>query len=636
MAEAFIGLGVHVELSNGSSLEGTVSHIDPHTQLLTLKNVKLDNKNTGCIQQLAIYGVPGTDIKDLQILSNQQSTFQQKPPEQPSQNNVKNAEDAKSYSKSNTPVLKNISAHEITQNRVLPTALLPNSPFTDPAIISVVFSRAFDITAPVDFSGKFIRFGKQLHYQQIVQGPHTPPKTIQSGSTGDSDSKYEEEIQSNTGKYEKNSKNAPNVNNHHEGDSTGAESDNAVFKRNTSRRKKNNGTNGYYQNHRIPQSPARRPRRGRRQMHEWAGGDVNDFKSEEFDFQGNLDLFDKEKVFAEIRELDLTAPESLLVNINRNPNYRTNHRNGYYSNQSLQSKLASHENVLETSSRKAKFYYSEDDEAANDAEVDSDDSWKKKMKTNGVGDHRKPKIRTLTGVVCPTVQPAQMLEVERITAEETGPNEDQMIENAGRGASMMCLQALGGSSRIQPHNHNAAPLVVILAGNNKTGAYGIATARHLANHGCHVIACIVGKDNDLLESVAYQQKILLPTGGKSVKNVSDLPQQLTNPVDLIVDALLGYQLTLRDIADENEKRLICDLMTWANLNKAPVLSLDMPSGINGNTGNPGNSLHIHPKWTLCLGAPKIGCRSRAVTGELFLADIGIPRICWKKIGVKGW
>lgn len=38
MAEAFIGYSVHVELANGSSLEGTVSHIDSHTQLLTLKN----------------------------------------------------------------------------------------------------------------------------------------------------------------------------------------------------------------------------------------------------------------------------------------------------------------------------------------------------------------------------------------------------------------------------------------------------------------------------------------------------------------------------------------------------------------------------------------------------------------------
>ncbi|RUP48462.1 hypothetical protein BC936DRAFT_144531 [Jimgerdemannia flammicorona] len=46
--------------------------------------------------------------------------------------------------------------------------------------------------------------------------------------------------------------------------------------------------------------------------------------------------------------------------------------------------------------------------------------------------------------------------------------------------------------------------------------------------------------------------------------------------------------------------------------------------------------HIHPKWTLCLGAPKTGCRSRAITGELFLTDIGVPRQCWRRVGVKGW
>ena len=58
---------------------------------------------------------------------------------------------------------------------------------------------------------------------------------------------------------------------------------------------------------------------------------------------------------------------------------------------------------------------------------------------------------------------------------------------------------------------------------------------------------------------------------------------------------------------------------------------------NNFKGTPVNSAHyIHPKWTLCLGAPKRGCNSRSVTGELFLADIGIPRGCWKRIGVKGW
>ena len=48
---------------------------------------------------------------------------------------------------------------------------------------------------------------------------------------------------------------------------------------------------------------------------------------------------------------------------------------------------------------------------------------------------------------------------------------------------------------------------MILAGNNKTGTYGLATARHLANHGCHVIACVVGKEKDLLKVSIYLCKV---------------------------------------------------------------------------------------------------------------------------------
>ena len=48
---------------------------------------------------------------------------------------------------------------------------------------------------------------------------------------------------------------------------------------------------------------------------------------------------------------------------------------------------------------------------------------------------------------------------------------------------------------------------MILAGNNKTGTYGLATARHLANHGCHVIVCVVGKEKDLLKVKYYIDKI---------------------------------------------------------------------------------------------------------------------------------
>lgn len=139
--------------------------------------------------------------------------------------------------------------------------------------------------------------------------------------------------------------------------------------------------------------------------------------------------------------------------------------------------------------------------------------------------------------------------------------------------------------------------------------------------------------------VAAQTRGFLATGGEMLHTIAELPQAASTPVDIIVDGLLGYQFTVRDLVDSYERETVCDLMDWANDNKAPVLSLDMPSGVDGTTGektDKGHKFCIRPKWTLCLGAPKTGCRSRAITGELFMTDLGIPRACWKRAGVKGW
>lgn len=230
----------------------------------------------------------------------------------------------------------------------------------------------------------------------------------------------------------------------------------------------------------------------------------------------------------------------------------------------------------------------------------------------------------------------QMLEAERMALTDTGPNEDQMTENAGRGICQMSLQALGGSRRIHAKNHNAAPLVVVLCGNNKTGSYGLAAARHLSNHGCQVAVCIAGSEKDFINSVASQRKIFLPTGGRVVELVEDLPDSRNTPVDFIIDALLGYQYALRDILSAEDQSKMVSLIDWANKNKAPVLSLDLPSGLNSLPGSKFNNAIVQPKYTLCLGAPKTGLPSRSLTGEVFVADIGIPRMVWKCVGVRNW
>ena len=90
--------------------------------------------------------------------------------------------------------------------------------------------------------------------------------------------------------------------------------------------------------------------------------------------------------------------------------------------------------------------------------------------------------------------------------------------------------------------------------------------------------------------------------------------------DLVVDGLIGYSLSgaPRDAA--------ADLIRWANEQGAPVLSLDVPSGLDATTGT-ASSPCVRATATMTLALPKEGLRAADVgqyVGELYLADIGVP------------
>jgi NAD(P)H-hydrate repair Nnr-like enzyme with NAD(P)H-hydrate epimerase domain len=148
---------------------------------------------------------------------------------------------------------------------------------------------------------------------------------------------------------------------------------------------------------------------------------------------------------------------------------------------------------------------------------------------------------------------------------------------------------------------------VVLAGNNNyAGAYGLAAARHLLNRGCQVVVCIAASNNaSISQRIASQEYAIQMAGGRIVKCVegsteifitlpprgivlnelnnfyADLPQQLTTPVDIIIDALLGSQISFTDLkSDYDSFQIVTAAMEWANSNKAPVLSLDFPSGVD--------------------------------------------------------
>jgi NAD(P)H-hydrate epimerase len=98
--------------------------------------------------------------------------------------------------------------------------------------------------------------------------------------------------------------------------------------------------------------------------------------------------------------------------------------------------------------------------------------------------------------------------------------------------------------------------------------------------------------------------------------------------DLIVDGIIGYSLS------GPPKGSAADLIHWANEQGFPILALDVPSGIDATTGK-AFDLAIKASATMTLALPKTGLRApeaKALVGELYLADIGVPSRLYSEMG----
>jgi enhancer of mRNA-decapping protein 3 len=250
----------------------------------------------------------------------------------------------------------------------------------------------------------------------------------------------------------------------------------------------------------------------------------------------------------------------------------------------------------------------------------------------------------------------QMLSLENIADHEVGLTEDMMAENAGRGIAEVALTAIIPSSSTSTRaKSGSVPSAVILAGNNKSGIRAIAAGRHLRNHGVSVAICVLGleRENDLLPPLKTQIKAFRGLGGRVSTKVQLLEyiKTLTEPLALVVDGLLGLTTSFEELRT-GEQATAYELIEWTNRGKAPVLAIDVPTGIDPTSGKvgiiDGRPLYMHAKYVVAMGAPKKGLLEAMALGEgaadedgghdnewlLFVADIGLGAAVWKKAGTR--
>jgi len=213
----------------------------------------------------------------------------------------------------------------------------------------------------------------------------------------------------------------------------------------------------------------------------------------------------------------------------------------------------------------------------------------------------------------------QIREIDRRAIQEFGVKGLILMENAGRACAQEAEGMLGGAEGKE---------VAILCGPGNNGGDGFVVARHLANRAAAVRIHLLGSVDKVLHSAgdaAVNLEIALnmdiPLAEISDPGAVEQAAGKWEAADLIVDAMLGTGL--RGQVRQPFLSAICVL----NGLGCPVLAVDIPSGLDCDTGNPlGAAVRADRTVTFVLNK-KGFLQPEAVqyTGRVVVADISVPR-----------
>jgi hydroxyethylthiazole kinase-like uncharacterized protein yjeF len=191
-----------------------------------------------------------------------------------------------------------------------------------------------------------------------------------------------------------------------------------------------------------------------------------------------------------------------------------------------------------------------------------------------------------------------------------------LMENAGRSCAELIKEKLKAITN---------PKVCIFCGTGNNGGDGYVIARHLLNSDFEVTVVICGdrtkvkgdaKINlDILDKLHQPIEQLNPKDNNAPARV----KALTVDADMIVDGLFGTGLT-GQLRDDYIK-----LIESINACDCPILAIDIPSGLDCDTGTPLGAA-VKANYTVTFVAVKKGftCESAAsYTGEIYVASIGV-------------
>ncbi len=216
---------------------------------------------------------------------------------------------------------------------------------------------------------------------------------------------------------------------------------------------------------------------------------------------------------------------------------------------------------------------------------------------------------------------AQMRTLDKTAINHYGISGPILMENAGEASYYVMLNELGSVSGLA---------IVVLCGGGHNGGDGLVVARKLHSMGAQVQLFLLGKPEKFDDTVRpfYEMvtKIGIPVVLVHDEEALPLVASALADADVVVDALFGTGLS-RDVGGR-----YAAIIEMINQSPAMVFSIDIPSGIHGDTGQI-MGVAVQADATITFGLPKPGnliYPGFEYGGDLTVTHISFPPVLYEK------
>ncbi len=201
----------------------------------------------------------------------------------------------------------------------------------------------------------------------------------------------------------------------------------------------------------------------------------------------------------------------------------------------------------------------------------------------------------------------QMMQIEN-NGHEMGFLKKFMMENAGSAAAKKLAEKF---------NDLTSKNVLVFAGLGNNGGDGLVIARHLAGYDAKVKVVLLGNPEKIKTEESQWNWNLLEKM-PSIELMSGGNPDFNHIPDIIVDGILGTGIS------GEIREPYASAIQFINNSNAFTLSVDVPSGLDPDTGDTAN-ICVKADVTITFHKMKVGMPKRNdLCGKIFVEKIGIP------------